>query len=441
MNRRDFAALLLAAGTAGCSWWDDITGGSKKAPLPGQRLPVMGIGSELEPDPKLAATPVALPPAAVNLDWPQAGGNPAHAMGHPALPAHLTQAWQTSVGDGSSDYTRVLAAPVVTGGRVYAMDGGVQVSALDAATGNRLWQVDLKPEGEKGNAFGGGPCFWNGRLYVATGFAEVLALNPTNGKILWRKSVSAPVHASPTVAGGRIFAVTVENHLDVVATSDGHTLWSHSGIAETAGLIGGASPAVEGEVVVVGYSSGELYALTVDNGRPVWTNNLAAVRNVNAIAALADIRGRPVIDRGRVFAVSHSGRMAAIDLRTGDRVWEQDIASSGSPWSVGDYVYVLANDNEVACLMRDDGKVRWLRALPRYKDEKKQSGPIYWSGPVLGGNGLLAVSSDEKATWVSPETGNVIGTQDIAAAGYVGPVIANNTLYVLTDDANLTAYR
>ena len=80
--------------------------------------------------------------------------------------------------------------------------------------------------------------------------------------------------------------------------------------------------------------------------------------------ALADIRGRPVIDRGRVFAVSHSGRMAAIDLRTGDRVWEQEIGSSHSPWVAGDYVFVLANDNELVCLTRDEGKVRWVRQLP-----------------------------------------------------------------------------
>ena len=110
--------------------------------------------------------------------------------------------------------------------------------------------------------------------------------------------------------------------------------------------LGGASPAVEGEIVVAAYSSGELFALRVENGRAVWSDNLAAGRSVNAVAGLADIRGRPVIDRGRVFAVSHSGRMAAIDLRSGDRVWEQQIASSHGPWVVGDYVFVLANDNQ-----------------------------------------------------------------------------------------------
>jgi len=321
------------------------------------------------------------------------------------------------------------------------MDGANQVTAVDAATGGRIWQVDLKPEKERGNAFGGGPCLWRDRLYVGTGFAQVVAMNPADGAIIWRQSVAAPVHAPPTVADGRIFVVTIENALDVLSAEAGRKLWSHNGIPETAGLLGGASPAVEGEVVIVAYSSGELFALRVDNGRAVWTDNLATTRNVNAIAGLADIRGRPVIDRGRVFAVSHSGRMASIDLRTGDRVWEQQICSSHGPWVAGDYVFALANDNQAVCLTRQDGKVRWVRPLPRFGDEKKRSDPIFWAGPVLVGNRLIVISSTGDAWSLSPGSGEPIGQQRVSAAGFLGPVIANNTLYLLTDDANLSAYR
>jgi len=436
MNRRKFAALLVALGTAGCDLFKD-----KKVPLPGERIPVLGTGSSLEPDPKLAAVPVSLPPPVANPDWPEPGGNPAHAMGHPALSGRLARLWETGVGDGSSRYSRVMSQPVVAGGRVYTMDGGVQVSALDAAGGKIIWQVDLKPEKERGSAFGGGPCFWQDRLYVATGYAEVLALDPKDGKVIWRKPVTSPVHAPPTVADGRIFAVTVDNELDVLDVKDGHKLWTHNGIPESAGLLGGASPAVEGEVAVVAYSSGELFALRADNGRSLWSDNLALTSSVNAVAALADIRGRPVIDHGRVFAVSHSGRMAAIDVRTGDRVWEREIASSHSPWLVGDYVFVLANDNTLVCLMRNDGKVRWVRPLQRFEDEKAKSDPILWAGPVLGGNRLVVVSSTGQAVSVSPETGAVLGSQPVSAAGYLGPIIAGDALYLLTDDANLSAYR
>lgn len=438
MNRRDFAWLALASLLpAGCDWF----GGSKKTPLPGERIPVLGLDTSLEPDSKLTQTAVKLPAPVVNPDWPEPGGYPNHAMYHLALPAKIAKAWEVSVGDGSSRYSRVMSQPVIANGRVYAMDGGVQVTALDAGSGHKIWKTDLKPEHQRGNGFGGGPAFWNNHLYVATGYAQVAALDPADGKIVWRKDVGAPVHCPPTVSDGRVFVVTVENELDVLSTDDGRRLWTHNGIPETAGLLGGASPAVEGEVVVVAYNSGELYALRVENGRAAWSDNLASARTADAVSNLADIHGRPIIDRGRVIAVGHSGRMAAIDLRTGERVWEQAIASSHSPWVAGDYVFILANDNEVACLTRNEGKVRWVRQLPRYEDEKKKSDPIVWAGPVLGGDRLIVLSSRGDALSLSPYTGAPLGHVEMSSSGYLGPVIANNALYLLTDDANLSAYR
>lgn len=435
---RAAVALLLLAGLAlsGCSWF-----ATKKQPLPGERISVLSLDRRLKPDPALAQIAITLPKPVVNPDWPQPGGYPNHAMQHLALPYRLTQAWKTSVGEGSSRYTQVLAQPIVVDGRVYAMDGGSQVGAYNAVNGNQIWREDLKPSNDYGNSFGGGVAFWKGRLYVSTGYAQVLALDPANGKVIWKTGVGAPVRSGPTVSDGRIYVVTVENELVALATDDGRRLWSQNGIPETAGLVGSSSPAVEGEVVVVGYSSGELYALTVENGRTLWSDNLAATRSSDAVSALADIRGRPVIDRGRVFAVSHSGRMVSIDLRTGERNWEQDIGSAHGPWVAGDYIYILSNNNELLCLTRNEGKVRWVRQLPSYEDEKAKEDPIEWAGPVLGSDRLILLSSDGWALSVSPYTGAPLGREQMPGGAFVDPVIANNTLYVLSDNGELSAYR
>ena len=425
-------SLLLAA----CGWFD-----SKKQPLSGERIPVLSLDRQLEPDPDLAKIAVTLPAPVVNTDWPEPGGYPNHAMQHLALPERLTRVWSRSTGDGASRYSRVLSHPVVEKGRVYAMDGSAQVGAYDAATGDRIWQVDLKPEDERGTSFGGGVAYWNDRLYVSTGYAQVIALDPADGHVVWKTGVTAPVRSGPTVSDGRVFVVTVDNELVVLAADDGRRLWNHNAIPETASLLGSASPAVEGEVVVAAYSSGELYALTVENGRPLWSDNFSNTRSVNAVSSLADIRGRPVLDRGRVFAASHSGRLAAIDLRSGERSWEKDFGSTHSPWIAGDYVYVLSNDNELICLTRNEGKIRWLRRFPSYQDEKKRKDPMTWAGPVLGGDRLIVLSSAGDAISVSPYTGEPLGREEMPAGGYLGPVIADNSLYVLTDDASLSAYR
>lgn len=440
-------ATLLAASLmlAGCSsvwdWLSDPFGDGPKERLPGERISVLNLDRRLEPDPAIASVPVSLPRPVVNADWPEPGGEPTHAMQHLALDGSLKELWSTTIGTGASRYGRVLSPPVVEDGRIFALDAQDVVVALDAKTGRRLWENDVKPEDASTHTFGGGVAVAGGRLFVTTGYGQVLALDPATGKEIWRQQVSAPMHGPPTVADNRVFAITVENELEVLSADDGHRLWTHSGIPESAGLLGAASPAVEDDTVVVPYSSGEIFALRVENGRPVWTDNLATARPLGALATLADIRGRPVIDRDRVFAISHSGRMVAIDLRTGDRVWEQDIGGTHGPWVAGDYIYVLSNDVDLVCLTRHDGRVRWVRELPRYENQEKKRGSVRWSGPVLAGDRLIVISSTGEAISVSPYTGQAMGHVEFPDGVFIDPVVANDTLYVLTEDADLIALR
>ncbi len=433
--------MALALSLVGCDTFDKLFSGPGKDRLKGPRVSVLALDSALEPDPKLVSVKVRLPRPVLNADWPQAGGNPEHAMQHLALDGALRQAWSDSIGAGETRYGALLSQPVVEGGRVYALDARDVVIALDVKSGDEVWRNDVKPGAELGHAYGGGVATAGGRVYVTTGYAQVLALDAATGKEIWRREVTAPVRASPTVADGRVFAVTVDNELEVLSADDGHLLWTHNGIPETAGLLGAASPAVEGDIVVVPYSSGEIFALRVENGRPLWTDNLTTARPLGALSTIADIRGRPVIDRGRVYAVSHSGRMLAIDLRTGDRVWEQEIGGTHGPWVAGDYLYVLSNDVNLICLRRDDGRVRWVTGLPRYEDPKKKKDPVTWSGPVLAGDRLIVIASTGDAVSISPYTGQALGHSEFPDGVFLDPIVAGDTLFVLTNDAELIALK
>ena len=163
--------------------------------------------------------------------------------------------------------------------------------------------------------------------------------------------------------------------------------------------------------------------------------------NVTALSELDDIAGRPVVDRDMVFAISHSGLMAAINLNTGERVWARDVGGIQTPWTAGDFVYVLTSDAQVLCLQRKDGKVKWIHQLSRWEDPNSRDNPIVWSGPVLVSDRLIVVSSDGKAISLSPYTGELLGRTDIPDGTYIPPVVANGTLYLLTNGAQLVALR
>jgi outer membrane protein assembly factor BamB len=429
------SALLLLAG---CSWF----GSSEKPPLPGERVSALQLNRQLNVDPELAGTDVILPEPYANKDWTQAGGNQTHAMYHlKAETGALKQLWSVDIGAGASDDNRLLAEPIVADGAVFAMDADSEVSAHDAETGKEIWRKDLTPDDEDDDLFGGGIAWVDGNLVVSTPFAKVFLLDAKTGEVKWEAPAPAPMRAAPAVSDGRIFVITIDNQLVVYALDDGRKLWSNAGVEEAAGLLGGTTPAVDGNIVIAAYTSGELLAFDVSDGRSIWTESLAGGARGNAIATLTDIRGRPVIDRDYVVAIGNGGVMAAIDKERGGRVWDNGLGGTQMPWVAGDFIYVLSNDSEVVCLSRIDGRIKWITALPQFEDMEAKEDRIYWSGPVLVSDRLLVTGSSGLAIALSPYDGSILGKQELPDSSHLPPVVANETVYILSDDARLIALK
>lgn len=443
---------------AGCG----ILKASSGPKLKGDRISVLALDQKLESDPRIGEIEVMVPKPYVNPDWPQPGGYADHAMHHLALAENPKRAWSGDGGKGAGRYTRILAEPIIADGRVYVLDAQSGVTALDEKKGSRIWRTVLQPTGEThfgfslwppslplvGGAaeapdasFGGGIAFDGGRIFVTSGYGFVAALDAATGAEIWRHPVNVPIRSAPTANGGRVFATDQENELYALSAEDGHLLWNFQGLVESAGILGSASPAVAGDTVVAPFTSGELVALRAENGRTAWTDTLIKSSHLTPISELNDIAGRPVIDRGRVFSISHSGNIVSIDLRTGERVWTRNIAGVQTPWVAGDFIYLITLEGEITALSRRDGRVRWVTQLRRYKDQEDQDGRVEWSGPVLAGDRLIAVSSIGQLISVSPYTGKVLGYITIPDGTFVPPVVANETLYVLTRGAQVLAYR
>ena len=434
------AMLLLSLG--GCDAirdWDPF--GKKQVPLPGERIAVLANERSLQADIAPGQADILLPAPTPNPDWPQAGGYADHAMHHIAVRDTLTEAWARDIGAGADDDVRFIGSPIIADKTVFAIDTDSEVTAYDIASGDTKWSRQLESETDDELQIGGGLAYERGQVFATTGFGVVFAMDAATGEIKWSRSLGLPLRTPPTVRGGRVFVVSVDNILNALDARDGSVLWTHQGGQEIAALLGGASPAVSSGTVVVPYSTGEAFALRVDDGKVLWQDNLVSIQRTDAIAALTQIRGRPIIDRGLVIAISHAGVLAAIDLRTGRRKWARDIGGAESPWIAGDYLYLITNDKELVCVSRDDGKVLWVRGLARFEDEKDQEDPIIWTGPILVSDRLIVAGSNGQALAVSPYDGHILGFQEMPDSVSVAPVVADGYIFFLADDAELVAYQ
>ncbi len=288
---------------------------------------------------------------------------------------------------------------------------------------------------------GGGVAYDDGKVFVSSGFGQVIALDAGSGKEIWRQDLGVPIVNAPTANGGRIFISTQENHFYALAETDGRRLWDHTGISEAASIQQSTSAAVAGDYVIAPYSSGEVLCPARAERPPRLERHADSFGHGHALSELDDIAGRPVIDRDVIYAISHSGLMAAININSGERLWSRDIGGIQTPWAAGDYVYVLTTDEQLICLTRKEGKVKWIHQLPRWSNQDNKSGAIVWSGPVLVSDRLIVVSSGGFAEAVSPYTGELIGRMEIPAGTMISPIVANGTLYVYTNEAQLVALR
>ncbi len=427
---------LTAVTLSGCgitNWFKD----DKKTPLPGERISVIALQRDLQPDTAEGGQALAVPDAWQNAYWPQAGGFPTHVMQNPSLGKSIQKVWSTDIGRGSKDGLPLTAQPIVADGRVYTLDTESVVQATDIKSGNVLWRISIKPKKEDEVVIGGGLSMSAGRLFVAGGYAEIAVVDVTKGVVMGRIPLPSAARAAPTILDERLYVTTLDNRLLAFQAMDGAKLWEFQGLPGETGLVRAASAGATRDVVVPVFSSGEIYALRVENGSLAWGDNLSPVTQYGGIQSISAISGLPVLDSGLVIAASYGAKIVAIDERTGQRVWQRDIGSAQTPWVAGDWVYVLSTNNEVVALHKQTGQIRWVTPL---KDKHEDSW-IQYSGPVLAGGTLYVTSSLGHLLRLDPATGQDLGTIEIGDKVKIAPIVADETLLVVTEDGTLAAYR
>jgi outer membrane protein assembly factor BamB len=434
---------LLVAALGGCETLGIGGGDGKKGtPTVGNRQPILSrIAGEVKADPTLASVSVVLPPAQTNADWPQNGGNAAKAPGHLTLGAAPVRAWTANI-QGSNPRRRLASAPVIGAGSLFVVDTAGEVHAFDAATGARRWSHSIEVARElRNSAFGGGVSFFDGKVYATNGAGDVVALDATSGAEVWRVKPSGPLRGAPTIAFNTVYVMTQDNQIFALSTADGSLVWQETAASAQSGVFGVAAPAAGQGTVIAGYSQGEVVAYRYENGRNLWSDALARTSISTQVGTLTDVDADPIIDDGRVYAIGQGGRMAAYELVTGQRLWEQSLAGISTPAISGEWIFTLTDDSRLLAIARATGRIRWVTQMARWRSPRREVGPIFWTGPVLANNRLWIASSEGEVQSVDVMTGVATPFTELDDAVSLPPLVANNTLYILDDGGRITAWR
>jgi len=408
--------------------------------LPGERFAVGDDGNTAN-----EVRDIALPAMVANANWTHRNGGPDHRTQHPALGADLSQLFAVQIGEGETAGARITADPVVNDGVIYTLDARSRVTAT-RTNGAQVWAVSVLPgNANPTSASGGGIAVSNGRVFVTTGFGELTALDARTGGALWTQDLDAPGGSSPTVVGDLVYLVSRNSVGWALDVTNGRIRWQLDGIPSLAGFGGGAGVAVEGDLAVFPFPSGQVVAAFPQGGLQRWSTVVTGQRRGSAAAVISDISGDPVIDGNRVYVGNFAGSVVALESFTGERIWTANEGAVSPVWPTGNAVFLVNDLSELVRLDASDGSVVWRVQLPEFTTERglfRESVTRYAHyGPVLAGGRLIVPGSDGVIRQFDPRSGSLVGSVAVPGGAASNPVVAGRTLYVVSKTGNLVAFR
>lgn len=422
-----------------------------EAILPGERFDVRSVlrgddGFVAQADLPVPANTVrgiSLPAATANTNWGQSNGTPSTRIANPALSATPRLAWSANIGSGDSRKQRITASPVVVGGRIFTIDSSAQVTAT-SASGATLWARDLTPEMDSaGEASGGGLAADGNTLYVSLGFGTVTALDMESGGTRWTQDLDASGTGAPAVYEDMVYFTGGDDTGWALNKSDGRIKWQTGSSTSMTNVLGGPAPAISAQIAVMAFGSGEVQGLFRQGGMDRWSTSVVGKRPGRAVANISDITGSPVISGDTVYVGNHSGRLAALTLGGGERIWTAREGAIGPVWPAGDSIFAVTDLNELVRLDASTGIRIWGTPLPNFVKEKpKRRSEVFANyGPIVAGGRVIVASNDGKLRSFDPTNGAMVASADIPGGASSSPVVAGGVLYVVSSKGQLHAFR
>ena len=411
--------------------------GEKEDIVPGVRLDLRSAVDA----PVLANKDLSLSKAKFNKEWTHRNGSQSHFIKHPSLSNEASEVWSEKIGVGNKRRQRLAADPIIAENRIFTLDSNFGVSAFDE-NGEKVWAADLtSSKSPKDKISGGGLAYSKGNLAVSTGAGEVVLLDAATGIIRWRHDVQGSISAPPTYASGIIIVMTGGNQAIALNAKNGRVVWTQESNTTGAGILGAGTPAVSGNLVVLPFTSGEVLGVSLNEGLQSWSQVINGKRVGSANGYVKAVSGDPVIVGKVVYAGTNSGRLAAIDITSGMRVWTKKEGAIGPVWIENNALFVLTDQQKLKRLDRKNGAEVWSYDLPVYKNPKRSTGKYGHFSPVLAGNKLYVAGTDKKIRVFDPTTGELLNSIPVRGGAASQLAIANERMYILSGSGKLIAFQ
>lgn len=325
--------------------------------------------------------------------------------------------WTMSVGKGH-DGQFLHLAPLFAGDVIYAASADGLLVAVEPENGKALWQRRSKDRIFAG--FGGD----GNQLYYITRDAELVALSRETSEELWRSSLPTEGLAAPQSNGSLVVAQTTDGRVIGFDAANGERRWQYDGQVPVLSMRTAAAPLVGGDIVIASFANGRVIALTADAGQPVWQYEVGQPQGRTELERLVDIGGQPLVLESAIMVAGYQGKLALVDIRSGQEIWSRRASSFYSPSIGGGSIFLAAANGDIIAYRGSDRRELWVQDRLSWRQVTR---------PMASGDYVVAGDYEGYLHALSREDGSLQGQLKFDSDGIRVPV-------QVIEDGNLLVY-
>jgi len=336
--------------------------------------------------------------------------------------------WETNLGGGKSQVKlRLGLGPAIDNGLVFAASSNGELLAVTLNNGKKAWKKDLRTQ------LSAGPAAGNGMVVVGTTKGWVIALEGATGKQLWYVRVNSELLSAPAISPSVVVLRSVDGRLHGFDAATGKQLWQVEQQVPRLSLRGTAIPVIAKDAAISGFDNGKVMAVNLITGDTIWDTALASPHGRTELDRLVDIDSSVRVVGDNVFAAGFQGRTAMLALDSGQIWWGHDMSSYRGLSVDQDNLYVTQSDGVVIAMRQRDGLEIWRN------DKMMRRG---LSTPAVTSTAVAVADYQGYLHWLDKGTGVLVARQHVAKYRVSNPpAVVGDTVVVLTDGGNLAAYR
>ena len=331
------------------------------------------------------------------------------------------------MGDGH-DGDFLYLAPLNTGDLIYAASADGELYAVASDSGKVVWESEFEERIFSG--LGGDGQY----LYLTTENADLVALSREDGSEVWRQPLPTEVLSAPQSNGSLVVAQTTDGKVLGFSAADGEKLWQYDGTVPVLSMRAAAAPLVGGDVVIASFASGKLIALAAASGQPMWQYEVGQPQGRTELERLVDVTGQPLVIETAVMVVGYQGKLALVDIRTGQEIWSRKASSLYSPMIGGGQIYLASANGDIVALRGSDRREVWTQDRLAWRQLTQ---PMVYEDYLVVGDfeGYLHV--------IDREDGKLVGQLEFDDEGIRVPAqrLANGNLLVFGNSGKMAVFQ